>query len=253
MLVEQETQHIKRLKILLPYKYLLILILIIIYSLISTKYSNLSSVFNGDETFFQGKITEYLIDGDKVSFELNTSLNEKLKCVYYVKDIKEKNFIEEHLKYGITVEINGSLNEPSNNTIPNTFNYKKYLNNKKIFYTTSVNSIDFIEDENLLYKIKNKFIESINKIPQKKEYIIAFVVGNKNMLDNDIFEAYKDNGVTHLFAISGMHITLFAGVIDKLLKLFKVKENKRLVFISLFLVFYWFFFLYQKGFSICYL
>lgn len=58
------------------------------------------------------------------------------------------------------------------------------------------------------------------------------------MLDNDIFEDYKDNGVTHLFAISGMHITLFAGVIDKLLKLFKVKENKRLVFISLFLVFY---------------
>ena len=58
------------------------------------------------------------------------------------------------------------------------------------------------------------------------------------MLDNDIFEAYKDNGVTHLFAISGMHIALFAGVIDKLLKLFKIKENKRLVSISIFLVFY---------------
>lgn len=146
--------------------------------------------------------------------------------------------MEERLKYGITVEINGSLKEPSNNTIPNTFNYKKYLNNQKIFYTVNVTKIDFVKEENFLYKIKNKFIASINKIAKKKEYILAFVVGNKNMLDNEIYEAYKNNGITHLFAISGMHIALFSTIIDKILKLLKVKENKRLVFISLFLTFY---------------
>ena len=99
-------------------------------------------------------------------------------------------------------------------------------------------NIDFVKEENFLYKIKNKFIASIKQIPKKKEYVMAFVVGNKNMLDNEVYEAYKDNGVTHLFAISGMHIALFSAIIDKVLKLLKVKENKRLVFISIFLTFY---------------
>lgn len=146
--------------------------------------------------------------------------------------------LEEKLKYGVTLEINGNLEEPSNNTIPNTFNYKKYLNNQKIFYIVKVNDIVFLKEENFLYKIKNKFIASVNRIVKKKEYILAFVVGNKDLLDNEVYEAYKDNGVTHLFAISGMHIALFSAIIDKILKLIKVKDNKRLVFISLFLIFY---------------
>ena len=44
---------------------------------------------------FQGKIIEYLIDGDKVSFELNTSLNEKLKYTANLR-LKYKN---ESLEY----------------------------------------------------------------------------------------------------------------------------------------------------------
>lgn len=146
--------------------------------------------------------------------------------------------MKENFKYGIIVRVNGSLKEPSNNTIPNTFNYKKYLNNQRIYYTIIGTNIDFVKKENFIYKIKNKFIASINKIKKQKEYVLAFVVGNKNMLDSDIYNAYKNNGVTHLFAISGMHIALFSKIIDKVLKIMKFKENKRLIFISLFLIFY---------------
>lgn len=191
-----------------------------------------------DETLFQGKIIEYNIDGDKVSFLLDTTKKEKLKGTYYVKNKEEKELMEEKIKYGIIVEVNGNLEEPRNNTIPNTFNYKKYLNNQKIFYTINVSSINFIKEESFLYKIKNSFIRSINKIKKRKEYILAFVVGNKKMIDNEVYDAYKNNGVTHLFAISGMHIALFSSLINKVLKKLKIKENKRLVFISLFLIFY---------------
>ena len=35
--------------------------------------------------------------------------------------------------YGDNITVYGSLVEPSNNTIPNTFNYREYLYNKKIY------------------------------------------------------------------------------------------------------------------------
>jgi len=38
-----------------------------------------------------------------------------------------KEILENKVKLGIIVKINGELKEPSNNTVPNTFNYKKYL------------------------------------------------------------------------------------------------------------------------------
>ena len=34
----------------------------------------------------------------------------------------------------------GKMKKPNNNTIPNNFNYKKYLYNKKIYYTFTIST-----------------------------------------------------------------------------------------------------------------
>ena len=67
------------------------------------------------------KITNIKIDDKKITLTLDGK--EKLIGTYYFKNLDEiKN-----ISYGKTVYLKGNLKVPSNNTIPYTFNYKKYL------------------------------------------------------------------------------------------------------------------------------
>ena len=37
----------------------------------------------------------------------------------------------------------------------------------------------------------------------------TFILGNKDYLDKDTISKYQTNGLSHLFALSGMHINFF--------------------------------------------
>ena len=116
--------YLTKLKNLLQYKYIALLLLIILLSII--RCNNFKSIYNKNDTIFYGEIEEYQIKDTYVTFIVKGK--EKLKCNYYLKN---NNNIK--LNYGDKLYLKGTLKPPNNNTIPNTFNYKKYLKNKKIF------------------------------------------------------------------------------------------------------------------------
>ena len=219
--------------------YYLILLLSLIYFLITTIFIKYQSIYNPDDTVFEGILTKYNFDGNKLSYEINGQ--EKIIGTYYFKTIEEKNEYQHNFKLGIKLKITGILKEAINNTIPNTFNYKKYLYNNKIYYTIETSKIEITNNqENIFYQVKNAITNQINKCDKTKHYILTFVLGNKNYLDNDIYKNYQELGVSHLFAISGMHISLFATILLFILKKLKVSEDKRYIATMAFLVFYLF-------------
>lgn len=63
-----------------------------------------------------------------------------------------------------------------------------------------------------------------------------FILGDKSYLSNDIVFSFQEIGISHLFAISGMHITLLSSIILKILKKLKISENKRYFITSIFLI-----------------
>lgn len=67
----------------------------------------------------------------------------------------------------------------------------------------------------------------------------AFILGN-NEINKDYKRIYKKLGINHLFAISGMHISIFTAIFLKLFKLLKIEEDKRYIFVSILLIFYMF-------------
>ena len=174
-----------------------------------------------------GVVTSYKIEGDKLSLNINSK--EKLKCLYYFKTYEEKNENLSKLKEGITIGFSAELSPLENNTILNTFNYKKYLKYNGIFYNCRITKFKIIKDENIFYRIKNYIIKRINSYKKVGDYLHTFILGNKSYMDEAIMQQYKKNGVTHLFAISGMHIGLFSGFIIHVLKKLKVKETKRYI------------------------
>ena len=213
-------------KILLFNKlYYLLLLMALLYAFINNILIKHYSVYD-NATNFTGTIKNFEIDGDKVTVQIKA--REVIQGTYYLKTIEEKDYFLNNLKYGSKVELSGELNNPINNTIPNTFNYKKYLYNKGIYKILNITTFTIISNKmNVFYAFKNNINERIKNI-DNDDYVKTFILGDKNGIDSEIFSNYQTLGVTHLFAISGMHIGLFALVILFILKKFNMPENKAL-------------------------
>ena len=179
------------------------------------------------------KINNYNIDGNKLTIEFNN-----LRGTYYVETEEDLRYFKSNYNLGDIIKVKGTLEVPNNNTIPNTFNYKKYLYHKKINYILKIDNFSKLKDnKNILLKIKNDILKRIENT-KHNNYLYAFILGKSSYIDNESYNNYKINGVTHLFALSGLHVSLFSGII--LLILNKLKLNEKLSFIitSMFLIFF---------------
>lgn len=220
-------RYLIKLKNLLRYKYFILLSLIICLCFIR---NNNNSIYKINDTNFYGVVIDYQYKDNYISLVLNGK--EKLKCNYYL-DNNEKFDIN----YGDTLYLKGKLKKPNNNTIPNTFNYKKYLEHNDIYYILEIEKINKqVRTNNIIYKIKN-IIKSRIDMYDKTGYLNAFILGNKNNIDNNTYSNYSKNGIIHIFSISGMHISLLASIILSLLNRIN-KSSKNVVVVIMFLIFY---------------
>ena len=210
--------------------YLILLLFSIIYIVVYINLYKNESKYSTNCTKFNLKIKDYKIDGDKLSIDFF----DEIIGVYYFKNILEK----ESFNYSINDElsIDGSLKVPSNNTIPNTFNYKKYLQHNKKNYILNIDSIKLKrKNNNILYKIKNYIINRINSI-DTNGYLYAFILGKTNYLNNDIYNNYRINGITHLFALSGLHVSVFSSILLYIFNKIKLSENASYLITIIFLI-----------------
>lgn len=224
----------RSLKTILQYNKLFIVffIFLCIYILLFTKIIKYESKLDIRKNVFEGVITSIKFEGDRLVLDVKGE--ERLIANYYVKSKEEKNTILDVIHHGDKIMLKGTLKVPFNNTIPNNFNYKKYLYNKKIYYTLSVDSYEIINNnKNILYKIKDKLYKKIINL-DNSDYYLAFILGDKTLLSSEIYNSFQSNGISHLLALSGMHINILLLIINMFLK--KFKENKRIIITSVILV-----------------
>ena len=229
--------HLNNLKIILQCNVIFIILTIIIipYVLVFTKVIKYESAYTGNETSITGKIKEFSINGNKLKLTINAK--EDIIATYYLESIDEKEELFNNIAIGKTIKLNGRLESPLKNTIPNNFNYKKYLYNEKIFYLFAVDSYKIIKENNFLDKIKDFLIKRAYNL-ENGDYLLVLVLGDKSMISSDIYNDYQTNGTSHLLAISGSHVAVLLTIFSFLLK--KVKDIPKLIILSIILLFFGF-------------
>ena len=180
-------------------------------------------------------VDDFKIDGDYLKIEGKVS-NVKVIATYYISSFEEQQYLIKNIKYGSLLEIKGNVVDQSNSTIPNGFNYKDYLEKSGINNSILTENIKVIrQSNNIFYVVKNKAYERISLF-KNPNYMYAFILGNTNYISSDINDMYVENGITHLFSLSGLHVGVFALIIMKLLKIFRIKEFKRICIVFAFLL-----------------
>ena len=151
----------------------------------------------------------------------------KERVLVQINDPKETYHLGDYIK------VQGEFTIPNENRTENLFNYKTYLNRKNIYYIVKAKNIEIIKNNrNILYKLKDIIKQHLGNSP----YLNTFLIGDKSYLSKNVIRSYQENGISHLFAISGMHISILAGILEKLLK--RKTEEKRFLIIAIILWLY---------------
>ena len=191
-----------------------------------------------DVPIFTNNSYELIINDYKINDKMITIYFDNIIGKYYVDNDEKVKEFKDNYSFGDKIYIEGEISVPNNNTIPNNFNYKDYLYHKYIYYIIKIDKIKMIsKNDNIFLNIKNSIYKRIETI-KYNDYLYAFILGKSYYIDSEVLNNYKINGITHLFALSGLHVSMFSSIILFILKKIKLSEKLSYFITSLFLIFF---------------
>ena len=245
----------KYLKVICSKRYILIFILCYFVSYFQIAY--LEESFDKKYENIKGEIKVVgIIISNSSTKQYKTSYTIKVESINGDTHYKNTNLLlnvkkdEEEIlySYGNKISFIGEFEEPTLQRNSGGFNYKEYLKTKKIYgiVKTKTSSIK-VEKEtsiNFIYRLANKVASSIekqaNKLFEDKEasLLTGILIGNKENLEEDVKEAFRDSNLSHMLAVSGAHVSYVIIGISYLLAIGKVGKRKSKIITILILLFF---------------
>lgn len=245
-------RYIKYVKLIIKKEVLFLIILISIISNLIVIYQNnkYNSLYKnidemeGEAIVISNKKEKEYTNSYKIRIKfLNKNNKYKDTCLYL--NLNKKNSMD--LQYGDKIKFRGKFVEPEVARNYGGFNYKEYLKSLKIYSTVNANSVKVIGKDkvNVISKIANyNYLIIEKKLDNlfKKDIsglIKGIVLGDKSNIDEDIEENFRISGISHILAVSGLHVSYIIFAFNLLFKKSFGKRNVKFIII-LFLIFYMF-------------
>ena len=160
----------------------------------------------------------------------------------YITISKKKN-----LEYGEKIIFTGTYQKPEEQRNYKGFDYSEYLKQLKIYGTVKVTNFEVLEKNkaNKILQISNivseRIIEGTKKTLDKESsaILLGLMLGYKKDVSEDIQENFRNASMSHILAVSGMHISYIILGINLIFK--KILGKKYTYILSIFiLIFYMF-------------
>ena len=176
---------------------------------------------------------------NKYKIKIETINNDiKYKNTYLILNISKDNKLE----YGDKIEVNGEFIKPNTQRNYKGFNYKEYLKTIKVYGTLNSKSnakvikkrnlnIIFMKANDVFLKIKDNIEKLYPK--EKSSILLGIMLGYTENIDEDIKESFSNCNVSHILAVSGMHISYIILGISIVLKYIGKRKSKIITIILL--------------------
>ena len=128
--------------------------------------------------------------------------------------------------------------EPTN---PDAFDYRQYLRSQNVKYIFSADAIGECHSGRLdwysrLLEFRQEGIDKIRYYfpDETAPFVNALLFGSREHMDQSVSEAYNGLGLSHLLAISGLHVSVMIAILYFLLLRMGIgKEQTRIILLSL--------------------
>lgn len=200
-----------------------------------------------DITHLSGKVQQFpIINERKLEFVLfDEKFQTKFAVVYYLEQnetMKRSSF--EHIQYGAKCSVTGKMLLPQQATNPYQFDYASYLQKQGIasqFIVTKVEDISCKEADNfftIIHNLRAHIIATNEKTfhPEIVAWQKALIFGDRSAIGETTITLFQRWGLSHLLAISGLHVGIVSGLIYLLFLRFSIlTKEKAQWFIIIFL------------------
>ncbi len=165
--------------------------------------------------------------------------NEKVRFSCYLENDSDYNDIYIP-KLGDIVKIRGNVVLPNGPMNTGGFDYSRYLKSDGIFFQTNYDDKDIekvgFKNRPFLFfcvQFREKCMSFFDEtFPQEEAGLLkAYIVGDKSNISEEIENSFSASGLSHILAVSGLHVAVFVSLIVSILKFFKISKRNEM-FIS---------------------
>ncbi|HIS29284.1 MAG TPA: DNA internalization-related competence protein ComEC/Rec2 [Candidatus Avamphibacillus intestinigallinarum] len=155
-----------------------------------------------------------------------TNSKQKVSVIYFPTSKKPQ--YPKTIRHGATCNITGKWDKPQMATNPGQFDFQKYLEKQQITEQFIISSLEDVQCEGSsylqsLYDIRNHLFEKTARqlSDTTTSWLHALLIGSTDLLDEDLVELFREWGLSHILAISGLHV----GLITSIMYMVLVKTN----------------------------
>ena len=195
------------------------------------------------EGVIQGRVSgEITVDEDGIRFFIEDVYagDEKLKYEAYVV---LTNFDEYDIDFnaGDTVTLVGTLKANEHKPFDSYHAYDVAKKEGYVVYSSYVEKVaegELHPLERIPYKIKQNFYSRLDS--DTAGICTALILGDKEGLDENLYDDISSSGLAHVLAVSGLHITTLSTALFFILRKSKINSKVALVIVFLITLFYCF-------------